>query len=486
MRRFSSTSISTFCLPLVLLMEPLLTPSPMHAAADRPPVDRSVKPEPGRAPTASFPEYKDITLSNGLRLFFIQDDRRPMVTFRLMVKSGSDADGPKPGTASLTATLLNRGTASRSAEDFAKETDFLGSRIEASAGPDSIALTAAALNKYTAQLLQLMSDAARQPAFTEEQLNKARKLVLSSLEAQKQKPGALLSKMVAKVVYGNHPYGSIATPDTVKSILRDDLVQFHKLHFRPNNATLAIVGDVSLEQVLPLIEEAFGSWERADIPAVQRTPPPEIKGRVIHLVDRPGSVQSSIAVCRSGPRRDTPDLPEVLVLNATLGGGFSGRLFQNLREAHGWTYGAYSAFDPRRTAGSFEASAETRNEVTAPAIGELLKEIDRLRTEPVPEPELALQREYNVGNYLLSLERSERTAQRVQDIDLYGLPADFYKTYASRMGSVTPELLQATAKTHLDAENTCIVVVGEAKDIRASLEAIGKVTVYDTDLIQKP
>ncbi|MCX8513284.1 MAG: pitrilysin family protein [Chthoniobacteraceae bacterium] len=486
MRSFSFTiPTATFCLSLVLLMEPLLTPFHLHAA-DRIAVDRSIKPEPGPAPTASFPEYKDITLPNGLRLFFIQDDRRPMVTFRLMVKSGSASDAEKPGTASLTATLLNRGTSTRSAEEFAKETDFLGSRIEASAGPDSISLIATALNKYTANLLGLMSDAARNPAFTEEQLNKARKLTLSSLEAQKQQPGALLSKMVAKVVYGEHPYGNVPTPESVKAIVREDLVGFHSHFFRPNNATLAIVGDITLEKVLPLIEQSFGTWERAEIPPLQPKAPSEFKGRTVHLVDRPGSVQSSIAVCRSGPRRNTPDLPEVLVLNATLGGGFSGRLFQNLRETHGWTYGAYSAFDPRRTAGSFEATAETRNDVTAPAIGELLKEIGRLCQEPVPEAELRLQREYNVGNYLLSLEKSERTAQRVQDIDLYGLPADFYKTYARRMGSVTPELLQATAKSHLDAENTCIVVVGEAKEVRASLEAIGPVTVYDTDFKVKP
>jgi predicted Zn-dependent peptidase len=174
------------------------------------------------------------------------------------------------------------------------------------------------------------------------------------------------------------------------------------------------------------------------------------------------------------------------VLNATLGGGFSGRLFQNLRETHGWTYGAYSAFDLKKHGGSFEASAETRNEVTAPAATEILKEIERIRKDPVPEEELALQREYNVGNYLLSLEKSDRTAQRVQDIDLYGLPSDFYRNYARRMSSVTPELLQKTANQHLHPENALIIVVGEAKEIRASLESLGKVTVYNTDLNPVP
>ncbi len=449
-------------------------------------VDRSQKPEPGPAPAASFPEFKDFTLPNGLRVFFIPDERRPMVTFRLVVKSGASADNAKPGTAALTANLLNRGTNSRSAEAFAKEADYLGSRVEAAAGPDSISLIASSLNKYTGQLLDLMSDAARNPVFSEDQLNKARKITLSNLEAQKQQPEALLAKMVSKVVYGTHPYGRTVTPESVQAIDREDLVKFHEDHFRPRNATLAVVGDITFEQALPLIEQAFGSWEKDAVPEMHEDPLPEIKGRKVYLVDRPGSVQSNIAVCSRGPRRNTPDLPEVLVLNSTLGGGFSGRLFQNLREAHGWTYGAYSAFDPRRDAGSFEASAATRNEVTAPAVTEILNEISRICKEPVPEKELALQREYNVGNYFLSLEKSERTVQRVQDIDLYGLPADFYKTYASRMGGVTPALMQATAQTHLNADNVCIVVVGEAKEIQAALETIGPVSVFDTDLNPKP
>lgn len=456
----------------------ILTPSSVKAAE----IDRSIKPNPGLAPAASFPEFKDLTLPNGLRIFIIQDDRRPMVTFRLIVKAGAALDNGKSGTASLVANLLNRGTSKRTAEAFAKEADFLNSRVEAVAGPDSISLIASALNKYTSPLLDLMSDAACYPSFTGDQLEKARKISLSGLEAQKQQPQALVSKLVAKVVYGNHPYGQIATPESVSAITRDDLVKYHGAYFQPKNATLAIVGDITPDQVMPLVEKAFGSWKNTDLADRVKIPLPEIKGRSVHLVDRPGSVQSNIVVCRPGPPRNTPDLPEVLVLNSTLGGGFSGRLFQNLRETHGWTYGAYSAFDPRKEAGSFEASAETRNEVTAPAVTEILKEIDRLCKEPAPEAELALQREYNIGNYLLSLEKSERTAQRVQDIDLYGLPKDFYKTYARRMGSVTPELMQATAQSHLDTANICIVVVGEAKEIKAALETFGPVTVYDTDL----
>jgi predicted Zn-dependent peptidase len=170
------------------------------------------------------------------------------------------------------------------------------------------------------------------------------------------------------------------------------------------------------------------------------------------------------------------------VLNATLGGGFSGRLFQNLRERHGYTYGAYSAFALNKYAGAFQASAETRNEVTAPAVTEILQEMRRLREEAVPDGELELQRQFNVGNYLLSLENAHRTAQRVQDIELYGLPADFYKTYAKRMADTTPAQVKELAQKYLDMEKLAIVVVGEGKEVRPALEKIGKVFLYDTDL----
>jgi predicted Zn-dependent peptidase len=199
-------------------------------------------------------------------------------------------------------------------------------------------------------------------------------------------------------------------------------------------------------------------------------------------LDRPGSVQSNIVVTKSGPARNAGPIPELNVLNATLGGGFSGRLFQNLREKNGWTYGAYSAFDPRKLHGAFQAGAETRNEVTHLAIAEILKEMDRLQQEPIPDTELELQRQYNVGNYLLSLESPGRTAQRVQDMDLYGLPEDFYKTYAKRMESVTSAQAQTLAAEYLAPKDVAVIVVGEASQIRSALEKIGPVTVYNTDL----
>jgi predicted Zn-dependent peptidase len=445
-------------------------------------IDRTKKPEPDPAPAASFPDYRTETLPNGLKVFIIEDDRKPTITLRLILRSGSIADGAKPGTASFVAGLLNRGTERRDAAAFALETDSIGVRVEATAGTDAISISAGGLTKYTDQILDLLSDAVLHPGFPADQFAKLQRKTISGLIAEKQEPASLAGKLSGKIVYGSFPYGDYLTPESVQAIQREDLVAFHRAHFLPNNASLAIVGDVKAAEILPLIVKTFGSWSKGVLPALKLPEIPKLQGLTIHLVDRPGSVQSNIIVTTNGPARNFPDLPEVNVLTSTLGGGFSGRLFQNLREKHGWTYGSSCAFDYKKLGGAFEATAETRNEVTAPAVTEILKEIARIREEAAGDAEIALQRQYNVGNYLLSLENSGRTAQRVQDIDLYGLPADFYKTYARRMSEATPAKIQELAKKYLTTENVAVVIVGEAKEIQPELEKIGKVIVYDQDL----
>jgi zinc protease len=462
---------------LLLLLSILLSQSAAFAA-----IDRTIKPEPDPAPAASFPDYQIVNLPNGLKVFVIEDDRKPTITFRLLIKGGALQNGTKTGLSSFVAGLLNRGTEKRDAATFASESDYIGMRLEGVSGYDAISVSAGGLTKYTDKILDLLVDATLHPIFPADQFTKEQRKALSGLEAEKQEPARLAEKLKGKLVFGDHPYGAYRTPESVKAITRDDLVTFHKTWFVPNNATLAIVGDVKSEAIIPLVEKAFAGWEKRDVPRPEFPAPKVQSGVTVHLVDRPGSVQSNIVLATLGPARNSPDSAELNVLNATLGGGFSGRLFQNLREKHGWTYGAYSAFGMNLQAGEFTAGAETRNAVTAPAIQETLKEIQRLRDEPVPDEELSLQRQYNVGNYLLSLESSSRIAQRVQDIELYGLPADFYKTYARRMGDVTSAKVTELAKKYLSTENIAIVVVGEAKEIKPELEKLGKVFVYDQEL----
>jgi zinc protease len=458
------------------LITAFLAALPLHAE-----IDRTKKPEPGPAPAAAFPDYTTKALANGLTVFVIEDDRKPTISLRLAIKAGSACDA-KNGTADFVAALLNRGTKTLDADAFAKAVDSLGASLEAGAGPDSTSVSTGGLVKYTDKLLELFADAIQNPVFPQEQFEKEQKRTLSALAAAKKNPGQLAGKLQNKVLYGEHPYGAQTTPESVMAIKRDDLVQHHNTWFAPNNASLAIVGDVKAADIIPKIEKALGGWTNKDVPMIKKAAVKPLEGFTIHLLDRPGSVQSNVIVTHLAPPRNFPDLPELNVVNSTLGGGFSGRLFQNLREKHGYTYGSSSAFGYNAEAGYFQATAETRNEVTAPAIKEILAEIKRIRDEAIAADELELQRQYNVGNYLLSLENAGRVASRVQDIWLYGLAADFYKTYAKRMSAVTPESAQSLAKKYLSTETVAVVVVGEAKQIRPELEKLGKVIVYDADL----
>lgn len=445
-------------------------------------VDRSKAPDPASAPKVSFPDHEERTLSNGLKVFFVKSDREPMITFRMAVKAGSARDEDKSGLAEILATMLSRGTENRDAARFAEEIDFLGASFSAGVSEDAIYGLARGLSRYTDEILDLFSDAMLHPAFAEPELALEKKKTQSALETQRKEPSSLASRLRDRLVYGEHPYAQSATPETVQRIDRKSLQAFHQDYFAPNNATLAVVGDFDLEALLPKLEKAFGEWKSLE---VEPLPKPELaqeKGISIHLVDRPDSVQSNIVVARLGAPRNDANVPELQLLSSTLGGGMTSRLFTNLRETHGWTYGAYSRFKFQKEAGAFYASTEVRNDVTAPAITETLKELKKISEEAIPEDELELQRQNMIGNFLLSLEQPSTTADRVQSIELNGLPEDYYKTLATRLEGVTSAQQLELAGEYLGADDYTIVVVGDAKSIREDLEKLGTVTVYDTDL----
>jgi zinc protease len=445
-------------------------------------IDRTKKPEAGPAPAASFPDFKEAVLSNGLKVFIIESDRKPTITVRLLVKAGDFFDGEKPGVADFTAELLGRGSPKRKASDFAREADKIGAEYSASSGDDATSIVISGLTKHTDKLLELLSDAVLNPTFPEEQLEIVRKQALSNITAGKKTPQTLAANLQRKVLFGDYPYGKVQTEESVNAITVEDLKNFYNSHYFANNATIAVVGDVKADEITKKLEKYFGKWKRGTPAKVQPAELPDSKGLMIHLVDLPGAVQSNIRVCFRSVPRNNPDLVELGVVESVLGGGFSGRLFQNLREKHGWTYGAYASGVYQRYLGYFAASTEVRNAVTDSAIAEILAEMRRICSEPINEEELKLQREYLAGNYLLSLERAEQNATRLQNIEFYGLPADYYKTYAQRVSRVTPEKALELAKKYIEVSDLAIVVVGDAKEIKPKLEKIAKVRVYDTEL----
>ncbi len=445
-------------------------------------IDRTKKPEAGPAPAASFPDFKEAVLSNGLKVFIIESDRKPTITVRLLVKAGDFFDGDKPGVADFTAELLGRGSPKRKASDFAREADKIGAEYSASSGDDATSIVISGLTKHTDKLLELLSDAVLNPTFPEEQLEIVRKQALSNITAGKKTPQTLAANLLRKVLFGEHPYGKFQTEASINAITVEDLKNFYNTHYFANNATIAVVGNVKADEITKKLEKYFGKWKQGTPAKVQPAELPDSKGMMIHLVDLPGAVQSNIRICFRSVPRNNPDLVELGVVESVLGGGFSGRLFQNLREKHGWTYGAYASGAYQRDLGYFAASTEVRNAVTDSAIVEILAEMRRIRSEPIGEEELKLQREYLAGNYLLSLERAEQNAARLQNIEFYGLPADYYKTYAQKVSRVTPEKALELAKKYIEVSDLAVVVVGDAKEIKPKLEKLAKVRVYDTEL----
>lgn len=457
-------------------------PSPKAApVADT--VDRTQPPQAGPLPTPHFPDPLTETLPNGLRLFVLPIHKQPMVTYRLLFKGGDFDDGGKPGLAALTAALLNKGTKELNAREFANKTDFLGIRVEAASDDDALMISASGLSRYAPQILGFLRDAALHPAFRQGEVDKEKMKAISELAQKRKQPAALSSRLCDRLIFGDHPYGASATPESVKSITRDDLVAFHQRDFVPNNATLVVVGDVDAAAMITQIKEAFGALPARPMP--ERKPAsafPVIDEITVHVLDRPGSVQSNIIVAGSGVAKNNPDVPELSVVNSVLGGGMSGRLFANLREKNGLTYGSYSGFSPKKLGGSFSATAQVRTAVTGKAVEEIIKELKRISSEPIPEKELELQRNYLIGNFLMSVENDQRTAERLQEIDLYGLPEDYYKTYAKKLAGLTPERASELARKYIDPEHLVIVVVGEAGQIAPQVKKFGKVTIYDEDM----
>ncbi len=445
-------------------------------------VDRSKRPPAGPAPKAAFPDYSTSTLKNGLRVFVVQNHEQPLVTFNIALRTGSAFDGAKPGTADLVCDLLTKGTARRSSIQFAREEDFIGVSIGATAEPDQMSVSGGGLKKYAEKILDLMTDALFAPSFPQDELEKSRKQMLSALQYEKSDPASLLKLLQNSVIFNRHPYARFATEASAKAITREDLVRFHSAYFMPNNASLAVVGDVTPAEILPLVEKYFGSWKKGTLPAAGFPAPEPLKGVTVHIVDRPGSVQSNIAVAADGMVRKNPDYPHFFVLNAILGGGSTGRLYTNLREKHGFTYGAYSGMDARKMSGCFSAMADVRLAATDSAIGEMLAEMRRLRSEPLGEEERAMNVNYLVGQFLMSLENAGQTATRVQNIDLYGLPKDYYKRFVQNTESFTSRRASELAKKYLPTDRLAILLVRDAKVLKPKLERFGPVTVYDTDI----
>lgn len=444
---------------------------------------QSVPPVPGVPKAVSFPEYFDTTMPNGLRLLVIEHRTLPIVSLRLVLRNGSLYDGHLPGLASMTGELLTKGTLSRSAMEIAEEIDFIGGQLATGSDWDANFITVNVLGKCIDTGLNIMGDITLHPTFPPEEIDRLRVQRMAALLQKKDDSGFLAERAFNRAVYGSHPYAQqiIGTERSLMELGRNDLIQFHASAYNPHNAILAVVGDISPAEAIEKVGAMFGQWEKADHIPRQFPDIPRLDATRIVVVDRPGAVQSSIRIGHTGIARNSDDYIPIFVLNTLFGGYFQSRINQNLRETHGYTYGANSLFDARRFEGPFSVSVDVRNEVTGLAIMEILNEIRRVRTERIAENELSTVKSYIIGSFPLQIETPSQIASRAISIELYGLPKTYYSTFNSNVASITTADLQTIAGKYFHPEEAAIVVTGDAEAITPLITTFGPVTVMDAD-----
>ncbi|MFN2499886.1 MAG: M16 family metallopeptidase [Pyrinomonadaceae bacterium] len=419
-----------------------------------------------------LPTTSETTLSNGLLVVIVADQRLPLVSYRLVFRSG-DAHDPVelPGLADMLTGLLTEGTQSRLSREIADEVARLGATLQAGASSDYTTVAASSLTTFSDEILELMADVALRPVFPENEVELTRQNTKESLKQQRAQPSFLASEMVAKVMYGAHPYSVTApTPEAIDATTRERLIEFHRAKFVPNNAVLLIAGDVEQDSLLPRIEELFGNWQPGQVAGNDFPAPPARTARAAYVVDRPGSAQANIVIANSGITRTSPDYFPMLVMHTVLGANASSRLFMNLREEKGYTYGAYSSLDARRTAGTFRATAEVRTSVTGDSLKEFFYELDRIRREPVSEKELADAKSYLAGVFPIRLETQEGLIDQLVQIKVFGLPDNYLETYRSQIQSVTREQIQAVAQKYVKPDEAALVIVGDGNQLHEQIK----------------
>src|SRR5215203_4532349 len=446
----------------------------------------------GKAPVnkeilkVKLPRAEEATLKNGLRVVLLPANKVPTFNMQLVVLSGGLSDKPDyRGLASFTATLLREGTTKRASKDIAEQVDALGATLSANSGLSSMTsvVSTGGLVENLDQTLELFADVIRNPTFPQAEVDKYKTRTLAQLQFQRSIPQFLAQEQFSRAIYGtSHPASLVAPPaESLKKLTSKDLVDFHSAYYRPNNAMLAIVGDVTLKDIMPKLEKAFGEWQKGDVPVTKIPAAPAQSDAKIYLIDRPGSVQTVLQLGTLGIERTSPDYFAVLMADRVLGGGPSGRLFLNLREDKGYTYGAYSNFGGSKFRGTWVSSSEVRTDVTEGAMKEFMYELNRMRTDLVPADELENAKRAITGSFALSLEQPGTLLQNIITQKLYNLPADYWDTYPQKVAAITATDVQKAAQKYLDMGHLQVVAVGDAAKAREVLAKYGKVEVYDAE-----
>jgi zinc protease len=445
----------------------------------------------GRAPVnktllrVKLPKAQEVTLKNGLHVFLLESHRVPTFSMEMVVLSGGLSDpADKRGLASATAALLREGTAKHNSREISEQLDTIGASIGATSGLSSFSsnITAAGLTDNLDQVLDLFAEVVRSPKFAPEEVAKYRDRVAFLLQNSRSQPAFLAQERMAQAIYGTHPAALTAPPlDAVKKLTSEDLSQFYAAHYFPNNAMLAIVGDVTLKDMLPKIERAFGDWQGGTVASLSLPSIPAQGPSHIYLIDRPGSVQTVFQIGSLGIERTDPDYVALAVMNRILGGGASSRLFLNIREDKGYAYSVGSSFNSSKYRGTFVASSPVRTDVTEGTLREFMNEFKRIREEKVSAAELDNAKHSIVGQFALQLENPQSLLQNITTQKLYSLPADYWDTYPQKVEAITVDDVQRVARKYIDLEHLQIIAVGDAAKTRDVLAKYGTLEVYNAE-----
>jgi len=440
-------------------------------------VDRTKAPEPKAPKAINIAKPYTFELKNGLKVYVVENHKLPRVAFSLSLDRDPILEGDKAGYVSFAGQLMMTGTDNRTKAELDEEIDFIGASLSAS----STGLFGSSLTKHKDKLLDLMTDVLYNPAFPQDELDKLKKQTLSGLAASKDDPSAIASNVRGVLNYSlDHPYGEFTTEESVENITLEDCKNYYDTYFRPNIAYLAIVGDITPKEAKKLIKSKFSDWEQKEVPSFTYEVPQPPEETFVALVDRESSVQSVISVTYPVELKvGDEDRIKARVLNQILGGGFSSRLMQNLREDKAFTYGARSSLSANRLIGNFNASASVRNEVTDSAVTEFIAELMKIKAEGVTQKELDDAKASIIGSFARSLERPQTVASFAINTAKFNLPEDYYANYLKNVSAITLEDVKAAAEKYIKPDKANILIVGKGQEIAASLTKFGELKYFD-------